>query len=78
MLKYISELKSLTSCQISNEVRTVVFAAIFSNENPLTVFWGKYDPQQTNSLLIQNNSSSLIGLDISLVPCLVLKPPTDE
>ena len=42
-LKYVSELKTLTSCQNSNEVRTVVLAAIISKEISFALFWGKYD-----------------------------------
>ena len=57
-LKFNSELNTLPSCQISNEVRTVVFFASNSNEEPSAVFWGKYNPQQLNSLLIQIHSSS--------------------
>ena len=74
-LKFNSEFNTLTSCQISNEVRTVVF---FANEDPIAVFWGKYNPQQLNSFLIQIQSSSLVDLDILNVPCLVLEPPTDQ
>ena len=77
-LKFNSELNTLTSCQISNEVRTVVFFATNSNEDSIAVFWGKYNPQQLNSLLIQSHSSSLVDLDISNVPCLVLEPLTDQ
>ena len=77
-LKINSEPNTLTSCQISKEVRTVVFFATNSNEDPFAVFWGKYNPQQLNSLLIQIYSSSLVNLDISNVPCLVLEPPTDQ
>ena len=76
-LKFNSELNTLAKCQISNEVRTVVFFATNSNEDPIAVFWGKYNSQQFNSLLIQIHSSSLVDLDISNVPCLVLEPPTD-
>ena len=77
-LKFNSELNSLTSCHIFNEVRTIVFFAINSNEDPIAVFWGKYNPQQLSSLLIQIHSSSLVDLDILDVPCLVLEPPTDQ
>ena len=77
-LKFNSELNTLTSRQISNEVRTIVFFATKSNEDPIAVFWGKNNPQQLNSLLIQIHSSSLVDLDISNVPCLVLEPPTDQ
>ena len=45
-LKINSELNSLTSCQVSNEARTVVFLATNSNEDPIAVFWGNYEPQQ--------------------------------
>ena len=77
-LKFNSELNTLTSCQISNEVRTVVFFATNSYEQPIAVFWGKYNPQQLNKLLIQNNSPSLVDLDTSNVPCRVLEPITDQ
>ena len=77
-LKFNCEINTLTSCQISNEVRTVVFFATNSNEYPVAVFWGKYNPQQLNSLLLQIHSSSLVDLDILNVPCLVLEPPTDQ
>ena len=77
-LKFKSELNTSTSCQISNEVRTEKFFATNSNEDPIAVFWGNYNPQQLNSLLIQINSSSLVDLDILDVPCLVLEPPTDQ
>ena len=70
-LKFNSELNTLTSCQISNEVRTVVFFATNSNEDPIAVFWEKYNPHQLTSLLIQINSPSLVDLDTSNVPCLV-------
>ena len=36
--KFNSELITLTSCQISNEVRTVVFFATNSNEDPIALF----------------------------------------
>ena len=79
-LKFNSELNTLTGCQISNEVRITVFFATNSNSNedPIAVFWGKYNPQQLNSLLIQIHSSSLVDLDILDVPCLVFKQPTDQ
>ena len=77
-LKFNSEFNTLTSCQISNKVRTVVFFATNSKEDPIAVFWGKYNPQQLNSLLLQIHSSSLVDLDILNVPCLVLEPPTDQ
>ena len=77
-LKFSSEFNTLTSCQISNEVRTVVFFATNPNGDPIAVFWGKYNPQQLNSLLLQIHSSSLVDLDILNVPCLVLEPPTDQ
>ena len=77
-LKFNSELNTLTSCQISNKVKTVVFFATNSNEDPIAVFWGKYNPQQINSLLIQFHSSSLVDLDILDVPCLLLEPSTDQ
>ena len=77
-LKFNSELDTSTSCQISNDVRTVVFHATNSNEDPITVFWGKCNPQQLNSLLIQIHSSSLVDLDVLNVPCLILEPPTDQ
>ena len=76
-LKFSSQLNTLTSCQISNEVRTVVLIATNSNEYPIGVFWGKYNPQQPNILLILTHSSNLVDLDVSNVPCLVLEPPTD-
>ena len=77
-LKFNNELNTLTSCQISNEVRTVVFFVTNSNEDPIAVFWEKYNPKQPNKLLLQIYSSSLVDLDISNVPCLVLEPPTDQ
>ena len=77
-LNFNSELNALTSCQISNEARTVVFFATNINEDPIVVFWGKYKPQQLNSLLIQIHSSSLVDLRILNVPCLILEPPTDQ
>ena len=77
-MKFNSEFNTLTSVQISKEVRTVVFFATNSNEDPIAVFWGKYCPQQLNSLLLQFHSSSLVDLDILNVPCLVLEPPTDQ
>ena len=77
-MKFNSNLNTLTSCHISNEAGTVVFFADNSNEDPIAVFWGKYNPQQLNNLLIQFLSSSLVELDISNVPCLVLEPPTDQ
>ena len=72
-LKFNSELNTLTSCQMSNEVRTVVFFSTNSNEDPIAVFWGKYNPQ-----LLQIHSSSLVDLDISNVLRLVLEPPSDQ
>ena len=36
-LKFNSELNTLTSCQISNEVRTVVFFAPNSSEDPMAL-----------------------------------------
>ena len=77
-LKFNNEFNTLTICQISNEERTVVFFATNSNEDSIAVFWGKYNPQQLNSLLIQIHSSSLVDLDILNVPCLILEPPTDQ
>ena len=77
-LKFNSEFNNLTSCHISNEVRTVVFFATNSNKDPIAVFWGKYISQQLNRLLIQIHSSSLADLDILNVPCLVLEPPLDQ
>ena len=77
-LKLNSELNTLISCQISNEARTVIFFAFNSNNDSIAVFWGKYNPQQLKILLIQAHSSSLVDLDTSNVPCLVLEPPTDQ
>ena len=77
-LKFNSEFNTLTSCQISNEVRTKVFFATNSNEDPIAIFWGKYNPQQLNSLLNQIHSSNLVDLDTLNDPCLVLEPPTDQ
>ena len=57
-LTFNSELNTLTSCQSSNEVRTVVFFATNSNEDPIAVSWGRYNPQQL---------SSLVDLDVSNV-----------
>ena len=75
-LKFNSELNTLTSCQISNEKRTVVFFATNSNEDPIAVFGENIT--LNNSLLIQIHSSSLLDLDILNVPCLILEPPTDQ
>ena len=55
-LKLNSELNTLISCQILNEARTVVFFAIKSNNELIAAFWGKYNPQQLKSLLIQFHS----------------------
>ena len=77
-LNFNSELNTLTSCQISNLVRNVVFFPTNSNEDPIAVFWGKYDPQQLNIFLFQIHFLNLVDLDISNVPCLVLEPPTDQ
>ena len=44
-LKFSSELINLTSCQLYNEARTVVFFANNSGEDPIAVFWLKYNPQ---------------------------------
>ena len=77
-LKFNSELNTLTSCQISNAVKTVVYFATKFNDDIIAVFWGTYNPQQLNSLLIQIDSSSLVDLDITNVPCLVLEAPTDQ
>ena len=65
-LKFNSELNTLTSCQFFNEVKTIVFFATNSNEDPIAVFWGKYNPQQLNSLLIQIHSSNLNDLECPL------------
>ena len=72
-LEFNSEINTLTSCQISNQSGIIVFLANTnrSNDEPIAIFWGKYNPQQLNSLLIQIHSSSIVDLDISDVPCLV-------
>ena len=78
MLKFNSQLNTLTSCQISNEARIVVFFVTNANEDPIAVFWRKYNSQQLNGLIIQIHSSSLVDLDILNVPFLILEPPTDQ
>ena len=77
-LKIYCELNTLTNCQISNEARTVVYFDTNTDGDPITVFWGKYNPQQLNSLLFQINSPSSVDLDTSNVPCLFSEPPTDQ
>ena len=71
IFNFNSELNTLTSCQISNEARIVVFFATNSNEDTIAIIWGRYNPQQLKCLLIQIHSPSLVNFDILNVPCLV-------